>query len=485
MYVFQGYDDVRVLAKHRKFDHCSHSAIPLSFNFDIFQRTSQQLQLSRNKKEYLEMDNEKPLLTDRLPLNVNEARKILWLRSNPRPMGELLDEGYLDESRLIWAAEKAYAPELKLAARVLLGTLGKTEKIPENNTFQLSSESFPIQTTLDQARNTSWPFHPYKDQLMGKLLDTKQLTIKDLGYAIENAWDERVRQAAITLTLVQLKQTLETPAPSAGFLNIVESSGRSFSERRQLAFSFLLGIFIGGCITGAISLAFYAISFQTKSSVQAITSLMTIPSGLGVLILAITVLLGWGFCKLFSLFMDWVMDRLEKKINNYRLGQEGENNVIDRMRHLLDGNWYLFRNVVLPGHNKSDIDAVLIGPSGVWALEIKTFTGKYRVIGDQWQLNKKQTWMSVKSDPTRQAVNNAKRLSDFIKNQHIKMWVTPVVVWASPGNTLTIQDSTTNIWRLEQLTDEIGNLCGNQKVSDVDQKVIVDKLVQLCDLRSN
>ena len=296
-----------------------------------------------------------------------------------------------------------------------------------------------------------------------------------------NAWDERVRQAAITLTLTQLKQTLETPSPSTGFLNVIESRERSFSERRQLGLSFLQGVLIGGTLSGCTAIA--VSEFNHLS--QTISTSISLPSGWGILIIAIILLLGGGGAKLFLLLLEWVIDRLEKKINNYRLGQEGENKVIDRMRHLLDGNWYLFRNVVLPGHNKSDIDAVLIGPLGVWALEIKTFTGEYRVIGDHWQLNKKQTWRSVKSDPTRQAVNNAKRLSDFIKNNDIKMWVAHVVFWANPGSTLTIQNSTTNIWRLEQITDEIGNLWGKQKVSDAEQKVIVDKLTQLCQLRSN
>lgn len=425
------------------------------------------------------MDNEKPLLSEKLPMSIDEARKTLWLSNYPRPMGELLDEGYLNESRLRWAAEKAYVPELKSAAIVLLQTLGKTATIPERHVVQFSTECFPIKNTLEQARNTSWPFPPYKDQLMGGLLDTKQLTLKDLGYAIENAWDERVRQAAITLNLAQLKQTLETPPPSAGFLNVVESKERSYSEKRQLAFSFLQGAILGAILSACIAFLIYM--FTQRPPVQAISRLVAIPSGWGILILITVSLLGWGGAKLFELCLDWVINRLEKQINNYRLGQEGENNVIDRMRHLLDGNWYLFRSVVLPGQNKSDIDAVLIGPSGVWVLEIKTFNGQYRVIGDQWQHKKNQTWKPVKSDPTRQAVNNAKRLSDFIKNNNqIKLWVTPVVVWANPGSTLTVQNSTTNIWRLEQLTDEIGNLWGNPKVSDADQKILVDKLRQLC-----
>lgn len=28
-------------------------------------------------------------------MDIEEARKVLWLKSNPRPLGELLDEGYL------------------------------------------------------------------------------------------------------------------------------------------------------------------------------------------------------------------------------------------------------------------------------------------------------------------------------------------------------------------------------------------------------
>ena len=53
-------------------------------------------------------------------MDLNEARKVLWLRSNPRPLGELLDEGYLTASRLEWAAQWAYNSNLQQAAQVIL-----------------------------------------------------------------------------------------------------------------------------------------------------------------------------------------------------------------------------------------------------------------------------------------------------------------------------------------------------------------------------
>jgi len=37
-------------------------------------------------------------------MDLKDARKVLWLKRNPRPLGELLDEGYLTKDRLEWAA---------------------------------------------------------------------------------------------------------------------------------------------------------------------------------------------------------------------------------------------------------------------------------------------------------------------------------------------------------------------------------------------
>jgi hypothetical protein len=46
-------------------------------------------------------------------MNIEEARKVLWLKSKPRPLGELLDAGYLTDDRLEWAAQWAYNPKLQ------------------------------------------------------------------------------------------------------------------------------------------------------------------------------------------------------------------------------------------------------------------------------------------------------------------------------------------------------------------------------------
>ena len=79
-------------------------------------------------------------------------------------------------------------------------------------------------------------FHIQRSEHGKPYFHSKQLTLKDLGYAIENVRDDQVKQAAIALSLVRLEQVVREPVPNAGFVKII-SGGRSFSERRSFSSS--------------------------------------------------------------------------------------------------------------------------------------------------------------------------------------------------------------------------------------------------------
>lgn len=174
-------------------------------------------------------------------MELPEARQVLWLKSNLRPMGKLFDEGYLSQTRLEWAAKWAYNPRQKEAAQVLLSSLNAIQEQPSAPT---SSPELQIGMTLDQARQTAWPFGVLKGQLMGDLLNSKQLSLKDLGYAIETAWDLRVKQAAIALTLARLEQAIKEPPPSAGPVHIV-SAGKSYAQKQETRLTLIQGLIFG------------------------------------------------------------------------------------------------------------------------------------------------------------------------------------------------------------------------------------------------
>ena len=422
-------------------------------------------------------------------MTVEQARKVRWLKSNPKTLGELIDEGFLDEHRLAWAAENAYNSTLKQAAQILLdwqklSTPEPTTKEPATALPpEATNAAFPVGITLEQARVTRWPFSPYKDQSMGTLVETRQLSLKDLGFAIETAWDEHVRQAAMALMLLRLNQAVEEPESSAGLLKVV-SGGRSFSERRQLQFALLEG-FIFGILTSVwIGLLIWIVqrisNASSTSPTPPLSTLFTTPAGLIALVILI-VLLGItvGGLYAFQLIFDRVFDWLNKQIVNHRKGEVGEERVVAAMHQALDGNWHLFRNVELPGHNKGDLDSVLVGPSGVWVLEIKTFTGEYRNIGEHWEYLNGNRWKLVKKSPSRQAQNNAVRLSNFLKADSIQQWINPAVIWANPDSPLSIENPLTAVWSLDRLSDELGNIWRDESVSETTRNQIVEKLTKL------
>jgi len=414
-------------------------------------------------------------------MSLEEARSVLWLRNNRRPLGELLDEGYLDESRLAWAAEKAYDPKLKQAAGVLL------EWVRQNPSATLRPSSPPshpeplptieARITMEQARATLWPFRLFKGQRMGDLVDTQQLSLKDLVYAIENAWDERVRQAAIALMAIRLNQILKESAPPAGPLKVV-SGGRSYSESRQFLWTAIQGMFLGAvstlCVLLVIQFIWTLISHPSGPDLQKLMS----PAGIIALLIILTLTAGarWLVNRLFNL--AW--KKLDEQVANYRKGQEGEEQVIEILRQNLDGNWTLFRNVILPSRYKADIDGILVGPAGVWALEIKTWTGEYRNIGEHWEYLSGKRWKMLRSSPSRQAQDNAVRLANFFKADGIRQWVTPVVIWANRESPLLVKNPMVAVWTFDRLPDELGNIWQGQTMQESDRVKILEKLTMLC-----
>lgn len=421
-------------------------------------------------------------------MNIEDARKVLWLKNNPRPLGELLDEGYLNQERLEWAAQWAYNLKLKEAAQVLLGAMKtspvQTEEVSKPEIVNKIDEAIPINMTLDKARSTAWPFAPYKGQPMGALVDSKQLTLKDLGYAVENAWDEKVKQAAIALSLVRLEQVVKEPAPDAGFVHVV-SGGRSYSEKKQFKLTLSEGAIYGFSLAVSIYLLLLLVrgAFRPGPNARSITEFVSSPVQLIIILFVFGLLIvgGWFIAGI----PERIAKRLEKQIEEHRLGQEGEDNVVQLIVQALDGNWHLFRNLTLPGRNKGDLDVVLVGPPGIWALEIKNFRGKYRNIGERWEIQVNGKWKPTDKNPGDQALKNATRLGNFLNANGIKAFVNPAVVWASVTSPLYIEHPSTPVWNYKRLPDELGNIWHGEKLSKTELDKVAANLSRLCERQKN
>ena len=318
---------------------------------------------------------------------------------------------------------------------------------------------------------------------MGALVDARQLAIKDLGYAIESAWDERVRQAAIVLTAVCLNQIVDEPAPPAGPLKVIVF-GKGYAERRQFALTMVQGLIMGGALGASVVLmAQELLKPKAADPGATLAKVLAFPEGAIALVVTLLLLAAIGWLIVF--LPNLAVKKLDQQIKRYRKGQEGEECVVEVVRQNLDGNWILFRNVTLPGRSKADVDAVLVGPPGVWALEIKNLSGVYRNVGERWEFRTGSKWKTLKRSPSRQATDNAARLGRFFEADGIKQWVNSAVVWANRESALTVQNPSVAVWEIARLPEELGNLWQHKPIGETIQARIIEKLTTLCQQRTD
>ena len=405
--------------------------------------------------------------TASMSMSLEEARAVMWLRSNYKPLGQLLAEGFLNRERLEWAARNAYSLKLQQAAAVLLAAQDEAALAAPQSDASAPEPQGPVVEvgmTVEAARATLWPFAPDRGRAIGELVDARRLTLKDLGYAIENAWDPQVREAAIIMSALRMNQVIREPAPQAGPLKVV-SGDRNYAARKQYQLAVVQGAIFGAVAAFVVLWTLWALLIRERStSGRPLSEALASPEG-WIAMVFVVLLMGLSFALPYFL-LDRVITRLDREIESYRKGNEGEDRAVDAMRQALDGRWTLFRNVVLPGSSRADLDAVLVGPVGVWALEIKTLSGEYRNIGERWEYLAGNQWKLAKAGPGRQARTNAILLGDFFKADGVRQWVTPAVVWANNGNLLRVENPSVAVWTLDRLPEEVGNLWQDREIPE-------------------
>lgn len=330
--------------------------------------------------------------------------------------------------------------------------------------------------SVEQARTVCWPFKEHKGYQIGRLLDDKVIGLRDLGFAAERAYDWRVREAARTLMMHTLAQAQDT---TAGQLNVFTPDRRSFSERRQIQYAMLEGAVMGAALGASAMLVLQTLFTRSQSGTPSQGSLAAINNPLIVITAVIMVLAMLGLMALFLKLLDKAINRIEYQIQLHRKGQRAEERVLNIMYHVLDRRWWLFRNLELPGQRSGDVDFVLVGPSGIWALEVKAFAGEYRNVGDQWQRRLGGRWLSALKNPSRQAKRSAASLSHILRTHDVRQWIQPVVIWSNPESVLQVENPAVFVWQLDQVAHELAGLQSSRPLAEQQVAEIVEILKEL------
>jgi len=152
-------------------------------------------------------------------------------------------------------------------------------------------------------------------------------------------------------------------------------------------------------------------------------------------------LLGFCYVRLKS-FLRW------------KRGKRGEQAVIKKLLSL-DNSYCLINDVMLPGQ-QGNIDHVVVGPTGVFAIETKNYSGSVICYWDKWYQGRR-TWRRPPrrrypiSSISSQARGNAGALGNTLRNRGFRVWVQPVVVFSSRWTRLWLRNPTVPVVRLGKL----------------------------------
>lgn len=299
--------------------------------------------------------------------------------------------------------------------------------------------------TVSQARAVIWTINS-KNRPIGVLLDEGGISFKDLIWAAQSSYSDFIKRASRTLLLENLLDTKLTPPKQPAKLIKGFNYPAYLEKLSSLHGGFILGIVAGSgglsFIIAVINSVFHLIGENLVEEVFYVVFVI-------------------------SLILLFFAYRLSETVERARIGREKEEQVLDIFRATLLHPWVIVSNLRWPNRKWGDVDLVLIGPSGIWAFEVKAYTGQYRNIGDHWQNHSRLGWWNVSNNPARQAQRNAANLKTYLNNHGINPgWVHAVVIWAGESDKLSVDDPAIPVWKIDEIQDRLEELWGEQKLSE-------------------
>jgi hypothetical protein len=169
-------------------------------------------------------------------------------------------------------------------------------------------------------------------------------------------------------------------------------------------------------------------------------------------------------------------------------GAFGED-LVTRELEKLDNSHYLINGVVIPP-NRGDTDHIVIGPTGIFAIESKNYGGEIECDGDSWTRYKvgrkgRRYDLSI-GRPSKQVKRNAKVLKDFILKHSDEIfngeiphiWVHSIVVFTNENVGLSMKNPTVNVLRVVELSGYIRNKNPELKLGEKEIKRIGEVIIK-------
>ncbi|NYB52405.1 MAG: NERD domain-containing protein [Methanobacteriaceae archaeon] len=134
-----------------------------------------------------------------------------------------------------------------------------------------------------------------------------------------------------------------------------------------------------------------------------------------------------------AIYGNSIIEESRQKGYSWEKGLEGEN-LVSNYLNTLPKDFFVFNDVNLPGKG-GNIDHIVVGPTGIYVIETKNYSGRYRIKGNQWLYYKHGQYIEIKNNPGIQVRRNTLNLIDFLNQRGIstkKTWITSLVAFNCP-----------------------------------------------------
>jgi hypothetical protein len=202
-------------------------------------------------------------------------------------------------------------------------------------------------------------------------------------------------------------------------------------------------------------------------------------TGLAIALARLTDLTAWpawaipaaltALCGAAWAYYEWCYRSHSRLRSQLQAGLEGQR-VLPEILSCLDDRYYLINNLKLPGRS-DDVDHMVVGPNGVFALETKHHRGHIYSRDGQWYQSKvsrqgrPQPEVAIR-DPTRQLKRNVDYLRSCINHtdpelsHRCRLWIEGTVVFTHPAVDLDLPDEAVAalpfpVLRAQDLSDHI------------------------------
>ena len=159
------------------------------------------------------------------------------------------------------------------------------------------------------------------------------------------------------------------------------------------------------------------------------------------------------------------------------LGKKGESKVTQTLRSLAD-DYVVLNDLVLPG-NKGNVDHLLIGPNGVFAIETKNYSGFVKCEEEQWFVNGHRI-RSFSKQAKRNGMAVRGCIGSLFTGPQAKIpCVAPLLVFVNSRARLKLFKPAVSVLRLGELVEFIRDYETNRPITPDEKRAIVLHLQSL------